>query len=230
MFDAAGELGFFGLQKRLSADKAFTRSLASIPNQRISTFRGVIKKSADANVAASYVLGQENCEDRVAWLLKHLTYIYPADFASQAAIPWNKPYQHPGVFSTLRACFFNGTSSFAAKHVSEFVSTFTSRPDEKEVPLVMLALVGTAIHASLSEWKSGIQKPAAFSGDAFLDAYNEHILLLRGIKEKNPRAYHVMMHKLYQRASGVVSDQVGASHGSAGSALAQVNIDEMDID
>ncbi|KAI0349242.1 hypothetical protein OH77DRAFT_1415399 [Trametes cingulata] len=189
MFDAAGELGFLGLQMRFSQDNVFTRSLASIPNQRISTSRGAIKKIADAHVTAYYALGREDCKERVAWLLKHLTYIYPAE-----------PYQHTSIVATLRACFFGGAHSFAAKHVSQFTSTLANRPDEREVPLVMLALVGTALHAALTEWRLGFQKALAFSGDSFLDAYNEHVLLLQDIKAKNPRAYHVMMHRLYQRA------------------------------
>lgn len=41
----------------------------------------------------------------------------------------------------------------------------------------------------------------AFSADAFADAYNEHILLLTGIKNKNVRGYHAMMYRLYREAT-----------------------------
>ncbi|KAI0833352.1 hypothetical protein BC628DRAFT_1308004, partial [Trametes gibbosa] len=75
--------------------------------------------------------------------------------------------------------------------------------DENEIPMPMLALVGTALHASLNEWRSGSHKPSAFSSDSYGDAYNEHILLLQGIQLKNPRAYHVMMHRLYRHAKYV---------------------------
>ena len=43
----------------------------------------------------------------------------------------------------------------------------------------------------------------AFSADAFTDAYNEHITLLTGIKNKNVRGYHAMMHRLYREATYV---------------------------
>ena len=59
------------------------------------------------------------------------------------------------------------------------------------------------IHAALSEWRTGVHKPMAFSADSFADAYNEHITLLTGIKNKNVRAYHAMMHRLYREATYV---------------------------
>ncbi|KAH9846213.1 hypothetical protein C2E23DRAFT_696953, partial [Lenzites betulinus] len=72
---------------------------------------------------------------------------------------------------------------------------------EKEIPIPMLALVGAALHASVTEWRSGAHKPAAFSGDSYVDAYNEHVILLQGIQLKNLRAFHVMMHRLYRQAT-----------------------------
>ena len=44
----------------------------------------------------------------------------------------------------------------------------------------------------------------AFSVDAFTDAYNEHILLLTGIKNKNVHGYHAMMYRLYREATYVL--------------------------
>ncbi|KAI8968768.1 hypothetical protein BD414DRAFT_373801, partial [Trametes punicea] len=100
---------------------------------------------------------------------------------------------------------------------------------EKEVPLAMLALAATALHASISEWRSGVYKPAAFSGDCYLDAYQEHILLLKGIQDQNPRAYHVMMHKLYKDASGLVPAMTLAGNAHS-DALSHVDIAGMDIE
>ena len=60
--------------------------------------------------------------------------------------------------------------------------------------------VNTQLHASLSEWRTGVHKKGTFSADAFLDAYTEHVTLLTGIKTQNPRAYHTMMHRLYTEA------------------------------
>lgn len=59
------------------------------------------------------------------------------------------------------------------------------------------------LHASVIEWRSGSHKPAPFSGDSYIDSYNEHVVLLQAIQQKNPRAYHVLMHRLYRQAKYV---------------------------
>ncbi|KAI0801486.1 hypothetical protein C8Q74DRAFT_1186124, partial [Fomes fomentarius] len=67
---------------------------------------------------------------------------------------------------------------------------------EKEIPLPMLALIDTVIHALINEWTSGTHKAITFAADTYLDVYNEHIT----IKEANIRAYHLLMHRLYKDA------------------------------
>ncbi len=41
--------------------------------------------------------------------------------------------------------FFKGAKSFASRHDGLFKSSMLSWPDQKEIPLVLLALVGTAV-------------------------------------------------------------------------------------
>ncbi|KAI0765858.1 hypothetical protein BD413DRAFT_718059 [Trametes elegans] len=227
LVESARDLGYGGLQRRLVSDISFTRMLSTLPSQRISTFRGTVKRNTDAHVAAFYSLAQGQCEAKINWLLHHLTYIYPAEF-NRGNVPWSKPYQHSSVSSIIRATFFNGPLSFAARNVDQFTSVLPARADQKELPIAMLALVGAAMHASLTEWRTGVHKPAAFTGDTYVDAYNEHVLLLEGIKQKSPRAFHTMMHRLYQQASGFLPDHHAAA-GQVNDALAQVNIDAMDV-
>ncbi|KAI0697496.1 hypothetical protein C8T65DRAFT_582555, partial [Cerioporus squamosus] len=101
--------------------------------------------------------------------------------------------------------------------------------EEKEIPIPMLAFVGTAIHAALTEWRTGTHSHVSFSADAFLDVYNEHKLLLNGIKTHNPRGFHTLMHRLYRQASGAgpIND---AAVAAANSALAHVDFANMDMD
>ena len=56
------------------------------------------------------------------------------------------------------------------------------------------------IHAALMEWRSGTHTNITFSADAYLNVYNKHKLLLDGIKSKNVRTFHSMMHRLYRKA------------------------------
>ncbi|KAI1786026.1 hypothetical protein LXA43DRAFT_836220, partial [Ganoderma leucocontextum] len=69
--------------------------------------------------------------------------------------------------------------------------------EETEIPMVMAALVATAIHAAILEWRLGFHKPASFSADAFANIYNEHMIILKTAKDKNPRGIHTLMHRLY---------------------------------
>ncbi|KAI0759462.1 hypothetical protein BD413DRAFT_617756 [Trametes elegans] len=233
LINAAEHLNLPGLVTRLRMDAVFTRALTAIPNQRISTFRGSIKKATDAHVIAFYQLNATTCSDKVNWLFNHLTYIYPHDYEKRT-VPWSKPYQHPAVAAVLHACFWTGTQPFANRYPNEFTSSMLSRPLEREVPAPMLALIGAALHASLLEWKSGTHRAAAFSGDAFVDVYNEHCLLLAGIRNQNPHAYHTMMHWMYNHASGIwtptASNAAEGAGGPTDNALAHVDINAMDVD
>ncbi|KAI0772148.1 hypothetical protein BD413DRAFT_612966 [Trametes elegans] len=218
LINAAEHLNLPGLVTRLKMDAMFTCALTAIPNQRISTFRGSIKKATDAHVIAFYQLNPTTCSEKY----------------EKRTVPWSKPYQHPAVAAVLHACFWTGTQSFANRYPTQFTSSMLSRPLEREVPAPMLALIGAALHASLLEWKSGMHRAAAFSGDAFVDVYNEHCLLLAGIRKQNPHAYHTMMHRMYNHASGIwtptAANTVGGAGGPIDNALAHVDINAMDID
>ncbi|KAI8994098.1 hypothetical protein BD414DRAFT_411913 [Trametes punicea] len=195
MLDSSAHLGFGGLRTRLSADASFRRSLTSLPNQRISTFRSQVKKVTDAHCPPHYGLqaGSEDTLEKVEYQFSDLRYIYPS------------PYSNAIIQHTLRAAFWNVPSAVGYRIEDFFPSARRDRPDEKEIPMAMLALVGAVLHASLSEWSTGIHKKNTFSADAFLDAYNEHVTLLTGIKQKNVNGYHTMMHRLYIAARYVYS-------------------------
>ncbi|KAL7279499.1 hypothetical protein ACG7TL_007344 [Trametes sanguinea] len=159
MIAASEHLGYESLKDRASVSV-------------ISTFRGALKKSTDAHVVLGYGLSFGDCQQRVEWLLPHLTYIYPATFKTRETTrpPWNKPYEHPAVLAVLRAFFFSRSNAFASVHAERFTSSLETRPHEKEIPATMLAFVGAAMHASLSEWQTGTRIAVSFAGDTFADA------------------------------------------------------------
>ncbi|KAH9857830.1 hypothetical protein C2E23DRAFT_881394 [Lenzites betulinus] len=213
------------LTHRMINDGTFTRALSAIPNQRISSFRGKVKEKSDAAVASGYVLVSGKSSDKVNWLLPELIYVYPCDFESKS-ISEAKPYQHSVVVSVIRETFFKGPKSFANRNPDVFRSSLPNR-DEKEIPAAMLALVGTAIHASLVDWKSGeFINASSFSADRYLDAYNEHVTLLKAIRTASLQKYHTMTHKLYDVVSGLADP---AQTGTP-SAVGRLDIDAMEVD
>ncbi|KAI1788623.1 hypothetical protein LXA43DRAFT_894353 [Ganoderma leucocontextum] len=109
------------------------------------------------------------------------------------------------------------------------MSSLADNPSEHEIPVAMLALVGVAIHAALTEWRQGSRKAVQFTADAFNDPYTEHTTLLKGIKAKRKGVpYHALMHRLYRSASNITP--ISAAATSTGTALDFVDIDGMAID
>ncbi|KAI1784555.1 hypothetical protein LXA43DRAFT_901354 [Ganoderma leucocontextum] len=131
---AAHSLGFMGLQDRLQTDKDFTRSLSALPKQRMSTFRGGIKKLADAQVVAFYGLSPGECKEK----------------AEKKSVTWSAPNKGAIIRHLLHLAFCNGPTSIAAKNPERFKSSIEQMPqaNEKEMPMPMVALVGAAVSIS----------------------------------------------------------------------------------
>ncbi|PIL34531.1 hypothetical protein GSI_03309 [Ganoderma sinense ZZ0214-1] len=189
-----------GLVARLISDPMFTRGLASIPNQRISTFRRKLKEKSDSSVPSSFDLVAGKAQGIVEWILPHLRYVYPIDIQKHQ-ISNSQPYHAPIIIIVLRESFFRGPRSFYLRNEDIFRSSLPGR-EEREIPMVMLALVGAAIHASLVDWKSGECIETNFSAEKYMDAYSEHMTFLEAIKSSGPVKYHTMMYKLFDEASG----------------------------
>ncbi|TBU36602.1 hypothetical protein BD309DRAFT_878102 [Dichomitus squalens] len=230
LVEASQGHGYLGLTQRLREDEDFSSRLVVLTRQRISSFRLAIKKIAESNAEAQYNLSASpTTADRIAILTKWLVYIYPfTEPEGKLTVPYNKPYMHECIVIVLRNMFFVGPRSLINLSPEIFTSTLPQRPDEREVPMVMLALVGTAIHAALSGWRLGFLDPQAFSADAYVDAYNEHITLLTGIKSQNARGYHTMMHRLFTRASNSVAPSLVTN--TSNTALSHVDFSAMEID
>jgi hypothetical protein len=57
------------------------------------------------------------------------------------------------------------------------------------------------IYAYLLMWRTGRRVPTLFSSNVYTDIYNNHIYLLKSIKDKNERAYTLLLRQLYLSAS-----------------------------
>lgn len=96
LIQTAHLLNYLGLERRFNEDRLFMRSIATIvsgdqtcllithlyaqPKQRISTFRGALKKITDASVTAHYHLTPADCLTNVPILLKNMSYMYALTF------------------------------------------------------------------------------------------------------------------------------------------------------
>jgi hypothetical protein len=62
----------------------------------------------------------------------------------------NKSFSHPVVIPLLRSLFFVGPHSHYLRHQDIFISSLSNRSSEREVPMVMLALVCASVCLTLA--------------------------------------------------------------------------------
>ncbi|KAH8987558.1 hypothetical protein EDB86DRAFT_2751951, partial [Lactarius hatsudake] len=56
------------------------------------------------------------------------------------------------------------------------------------------------LYASIYEWRTGVQQPAEFSGNAYFGVYKAHVQTLEIIRDQQSNTYHTMMASIYSQA------------------------------
>ncbi|KAJ7150606.1 hypothetical protein C8R46DRAFT_1229539 [Mycena filopes] len=65
----------------------------------------------------------------------------------------------------------------------------------------MVALVGAALHSSISDWSSGELKTSNFDGAFAQDVYAVHIMILDRLEDKHPDQFHTLMEGIFATVS-----------------------------
>ncbi|KAI0635790.1 hypothetical protein C8Q77DRAFT_1207724 [Trametes polyzona] len=203
----ATELGFKDIARRLNSDVVYSRHLGSIPAQRISTFRGKVKKHTDGLVALVFGLHPGDAL-KVEWLDEKLNYIYPHEYKASLGkltrnVKRNLPYKPPVFTQVMRAAWFSKPSAYGFKIYDHFTSSSLEAPREKEIPAPMLALAATAIYASITDYSAPNYKAGDFTGNSFLDVYARNMRALQKIREGDVGKYHVLMHGFFRELCGI---------------------------
>ncbi|OJT06024.1 hypothetical protein TRAPUB_1711 [Trametes pubescens] len=198
LLKAAAEFGYDDLIKRLKKQDELAPTTIQ-PSQRIPTFRGQVRKLVEGQpgTALGLISGDREKGD---WLQEGLHYIYPFDYETKT-IQAGKPYSPPVFIETLRVAFFKRPSSLGFELSKQFESSLPNKPDEKELPAPMLALVATALHAAIEDCKYGHKQPCDFSSNDYWNVYKDHIQELSSIRRDGPLQYHVLMHGLWRQIS-----------------------------
>ncbi|KAH9031415.1 hypothetical protein EDB83DRAFT_2652456 [Lactarius deliciosus] len=113
------------------------------------------------------------------------------------------PYRNECIISAIRDLFFTGgTKSFASCYNHLFpVHQGRDGTPAREVPAPMVALVATAMYATLHEWRTGAPQVFEFSANTYLEVYRSNTDTLNFILNNRPNAYHLMMADIYTQAS-----------------------------
>ncbi|KAH9012014.1 hypothetical protein EDB84DRAFT_1569409 [Lactarius hengduanensis] len=116
-----------------------------------------------------------------------------------------RPYWNDQIISTIQDLYFTGGSSSLATHFEDQFPTHqgTNGKISQEVPISMVALVATALYATLFEWRTGEQQSMEFSANTFLDVYLGHVNMLNHICMNQDGVYHLMMVDIFSQASAL---------------------------
>jgi len=163
----------------------------------VSILRGDVRDAASAAIVSFRITDPDQATE---YLLQDLTYIYPVDPFSQT-MQNDQPYCHPAIESVIRHVFFHGSSTTIYDGIYH-----SSIPelDEPEVPIPIVALAATAVHATIDDWG---RDRGPFSASLYEDIYRRHVATLESIKTANARAFHAITGSIYRnclRKSGVM--------------------------
>ncbi|KAG1847437.1 hypothetical protein C8R48DRAFT_779159 [Suillus tomentosus] len=189
---------FVDVRKRLTKDAKYVRALSSVPEGRIGTIRGNVRKVAQAHVASHYGL-TKGADDRVADLLKNNAYIYPVN--AKGDLIRTKPFQAPAILDTIEDAFFSDELAAGVKWHDHLTSTIDDHPDEVELPVAMVALASAAVCSVIMQYSSE-KFDRDFNSDMYGGIYRTLVGMLNGIFKASERKFHVLVHSLYKSVYG----------------------------
>ncbi|KAF9489969.1 hypothetical protein BDN71DRAFT_1525446 [Pleurotus eryngii] len=204
LVESARSLSYNHLAGRFKKDDELLKLIAGVVNARTSRIRTQFKEVTDSKIEGFYlsVGTSKDTTARLAYLINQMNYIYPLKQHNED-LDVNCPYGHPAVISSIKHYFFVGDrgSSLANKHSTCFTSSFKDGPLslELELPIAMVSLAATAIHASLVKWdETGSQKSKGFRAEEYQDIYEGHEAFLQSLKAEWLKFFHKTMHALHE--------------------------------
>ncbi|KAF8259217.1 hypothetical protein EI94DRAFT_1813701 [Lactarius quietus] len=217
------------LKSRLQDDDDYVAKLVSLPRARISLIRSEVKDRCAA-ISASAILGIGSALEVAQVIgsqLSNYTYTFlrvPPNFGAGGLIKCSLPYRNERIIAVIRELYFTGgTMSFASRFGHMFPVHFGNNGSpSREVPIPMVALVATALYATLYKWCTGEQQAHEFSTNAYMDVYAGHVNMFRHILKNQEQAFHVMMSNIYAQASTTPSTL------SAVSPIAELDLNTLD--
>ncbi|KAJ7181985.1 hypothetical protein C8R46DRAFT_1186854 [Mycena filopes] len=225
---------------RLRSDLNFAVVLADIILDRINILRGDFKRAAVSPGLFKFAgLSEEKTKELVEKLLKDHRYIFPVDpktvqvftfvirflTSRQGRLMHAKPFLNPVFSAVMKQAVFNRT--FKANNMHLFASTSKRHPKDLELPDAMVALPGTAVYASLLEYRAtGARQTIAFTEGAYEDTYQNHMKTLADTRDYAPVALHKVLHELFSQVTDGKTTQPDA--GSSSTLINLIEVDESD--
>ncbi|KAI0655820.1 hypothetical protein C8Q70DRAFT_1057343 [Cubamyces menziesii] len=198
---SVGDLGYKDIVKRLKRDDTYALSLASIPVDRIPLFRLRVREAVAGAITSTYGLRPGDIA-HVNWLQKRCRYIYPDHNFERDKCMGEQPYELAIFADSIRAAYFKSPKSFGWRIMTRFTSSFPEKPEEKDIPAVLLALASTVIFAAIDDHRSEKCEASDFTTNKWSGAYQRNLNILSSLKEQSLEAYHDLLHGLYRTICG----------------------------
>ncbi|PPQ63321.1 hypothetical protein CVT24_006766 [Panaeolus cyanescens] len=207
-------------KERIATDQDVVREVGQWVVDRLPGYRNQFYSSAVKHGVAAFRLGTgPDCAARVTALIRDKLYVYPGTWgvedgngSDEDAKPIWLPtrytdtesrrlqaYLNESISTVISSSVFRSKRHWGHRHKGSFVSSHRDYPNEPELPIPMVAIAATAIHAVINGWTDGKPTSDRFVGDTYRDTYLGHVASLEDIKERAPNSFHYIMSTLYQR-------------------------------
>ncbi|KAN0129043.1 hypothetical protein V8E53_013193 [Lactarius tabidus] len=214
--------------EQLTHDQDYLLKITPLPHARICLIRSEIKERCNAITMGIFLLFDSPMDtiDYVDKQLFNYTYTFPRAGSHNNLVMRTRPYRNDRIINVIRDMFFAGGAASFARRFRYLFPTYEARHGEEtlEVPIVMVALVATALYVTLYEWRHGDQQVREFSANAYLDVYLGHVNTLKHIRENHNGAFHLMMADIYAQAN-TASD---GNEPAPSIAIADLDLDGLD--
>ncbi|KAF9522197.1 hypothetical protein CPB83DRAFT_899831 [Crepidotus variabilis] len=191
------------MKKRLQEDKKFATGVCNLIVDRLSTVRGPAKDEASKCIIGYQIGLGEPCKKRVQALLENHSYHMIGRWGGEDQTEWipdtKLSFRNPVLIQTIKRAWFAKSHSVGYRLIKQFSSSVAGHPEEKEIPITLLALSMTAIYCCLSEYANGHQKGLDFNATTFLPVYRSIMNILKIKKEERPLDFHKRLHELYKQ-------------------------------
>ncbi|KAG1719689.1 hypothetical protein EDB19DRAFT_1836492 [Suillus lakei] len=222
LLTVAENRGIKAIKKCLQTDAQYAALLGSLVEPRIPLLRRDLKVAACANIDSYFRLSNNIVKAKK--LMEQHAYVYALRFDSNDdALPiGKKPYQGELLIFLLHDGVFDGAKSIGVRFSARFVEIARNKAKRPEVPILLLALVATAIYAALF-WKTlGSPGKFNFTGNQFSETYVFHVNFLEGLKKDAPGKFHCMMADIFEAVQALKqkgNDHLASEHRNALSLL-----------
>ncbi|KAH9164044.1 hypothetical protein EDB89DRAFT_1912379 [Lactarius sanguifluus] len=219
--------GAADIKRRLEQDQDYLAKISQLPRARIPLIRSDVKDCCAAFCVPPLVaIGSTNgIAQVVRQQLSAFNYTFPTKRFLVGIPQRTHPYRNECIIAVIRELFFTGGQKSFSSHFDHLfqVHQRLDGTSSREVPVPMVALVATAMYATLNEWRTGKSQVLEFSANTYLDVYRCNTMSLNYILSHRPNAYHVMMADIYaQASSGSTYDD------SPGVEIVELDLDDLE--